>query len=199
MDSLSELLTRHVHTQPERIAVATSDLRTVIGYRQLDSLVRSAAAQLSSLGMSSGDTVALISDNSVDFVVGLLASIISGGRVAPFNPALTTNELSTRVSALSAKATLSPKHHTGQLENWKSGSAACWIMSIEGSGGASTVSIANGDERAPKSYVNGKKSLPIIQRDDVAVVMFTAGSSPSPKAVPLTHGHTVQSIRRISA
>src|SRR5260370_18460900 len=129
MDSLSELLTRHVHTQPERIAVATSDVRTVIGYRQLDSLVRSAAAQLPSLGMSSGDTVALISDNSVDFVVGLLAIIFSGGRVAPLNPALTSNELSTRVSALSAKATLFPKHHTGQLEHWNADSGGRWIMS----------------------------------------------------------------------
>jgi acyl-CoA synthetase (AMP-forming)/AMP-acid ligase II len=199
MDSLSELLTSHVHKQPERIAVATSDLRTVIGYRQFDSLIRSAAAQLSSLGMSSGDTVALISDNSVDFVVGLLAIIFSGARVAPLNPALTSNELSARVSALSAKAMLFPKRHAGQLENWKSSSAARWIMSIEGSGGASTVSIANGDERAPKPYVNGKKSLPIIQRDDVAVVMFTAGSTSAPKAVPLTHGNLVESIRGISS
>jgi non-ribosomal peptide synthetase component E (peptide arylation enzyme) len=68
--SSHELLTTHVHTQPERTAVATSDLRTVISYRQLDTLVRSAAAQLSSMEISKGDTVvALISDNCVEFVV----------------------------------------------------------------------------------------------------------------------------------
>jgi hypothetical protein len=70
-----ELLTTYVHTPPERTAVATSDLRTVISYRQRDTLVRSAAAQLSSMAVSKGkgDTVALISDNSVEFVVALLA------------------------------------------------------------------------------------------------------------------------------
>jgi non-ribosomal peptide synthetase component E (peptide arylation enzyme) len=39
VENLSELLTTHVHKQPDRIAVATSDLRTVISYRQLDTLV----------------------------------------------------------------------------------------------------------------------------------------------------------------
>jgi acyl-CoA synthetase (AMP-forming)/AMP-acid ligase II len=201
MDSLSELLATHVYEQPERIAVATSDLRTVISYLQLDTLVRSAAAQLSSMGTSRGDTVALISDNSVDFVVGLLAIVFLGARVAPLNPALTPNELRTRVSALSAKAVLFSKHKTGQLENRNSaaGNAARWIISIEGSGRASTVSIVSADARIPKADANGRKDLPTIHRDDVAVVMFTAGSTSAPKAVPLTHGNIVESIRGISS
>jgi acyl-CoA synthetase (AMP-forming)/AMP-acid ligase II len=199
MNSLSELLTPHVDKQPERIAVATSDLRIVISYRQLDNLVGSAAAQLSSMGVSRGDTVALISDNSIDFIVGLLAIVFLGARVAPLNPALTSSELSSRVSALSAKAMLFPKHHAGQLENWQAaaGGEDRWIMSIEGSGSDSLVSIANGDGRAPKPDANAKKDLPIIHRDDVAVVMFTAGSTSAPKAVPLTHGNMVESIRGI--
>jgi acyl-CoA synthetase (AMP-forming)/AMP-acid ligase II len=86
------------------------------------------------MGVSRADTVALILDNSVDFVVGFLAVVFLGARVAPLNPALTSNELSTRVSALSAKAMLFPKQHARQLENWESaaGGAAQWIMSNEG-------------------------------------------------------------------
>ena len=61
-ENLSELLTRHVREQPERVAVAASDLRTVISYRQLDALVRSATEQLSGLGLRRGDTVVLVSD-----------------------------------------------------------------------------------------------------------------------------------------
>jgi oxalate---CoA ligase len=201
VDSLSELLTTHVHNQPERTAVATSDLRTVISYRQLDTLARSAAAELSSMGISRGDTVALISENSVEFVVGLLAIVALGARVAPLNPALTPNELTTRVSALSAKAMLFSKHKVGELENWKSPAdrAARWIVSIEGSGGTSIVKIANADGPAPKPDANAKKNLPTIHRDDVAVVMFTAGSTSAPKAVPLTHGNVIESIRGISS
>jgi oxalate---CoA ligase len=199
VDSLSELLTTHVHRQPERIAVATSDLRTAISYRQLDALVRAAAAQLTSMGLGRADTVALISDNNVEFVVGLLAIVFLGARAVPLNPALTPKELSTRLSAISAKAMLFPKGPAGQLENWKSaaGGPSRWIMSIEGSGSASTVIITNGDGRASRAEANAKKSLPIIHRDDVAVVLFTAGSTSAPKAVPLTHGNMAESIRGI--
>ena len=71
--NLSELLSRHVQHQPERIALGTSDLGTVLTYRQLDALIQSARAQLSRFGLKRGDAVALVSDNSVEFVVSLFA------------------------------------------------------------------------------------------------------------------------------
>jgi len=43
MNDLSELLTGQVNQHGDRIAVATSDLATVISYRQLDTFVRSTA------------------------------------------------------------------------------------------------------------------------------------------------------------
>ena len=113
VSALSELLTKHVQQQPFRIAIGTSDLRTTINYRELDALVRSARAQLSRIGLKRGDTIALLSDNSVEFVLGLLALMFSGARVAPLNPALTSNELGTRLSQLSANALLV----TGHLAN----------------------------------------------------------------------------------
>ena len=89
VSELSQLFTRHVQEQPERTAVGTSDGGTVISYGELDALVRSAMAQLSRLGLSRGGTIALVSDNCVEFVIGLLAVVSTGARVAPLNPALT--------------------------------------------------------------------------------------------------------------
>ena len=136
LNNLSELLTRHVQEQPERTAVGTSDGGTVVSYGELDALVRSAMAQLTRLGLSRGGTIALVSDNCVEFVVGLLAVVSSGARVAPLNPALTSPELSRRLSQLSAHALLVPEHLANRLEFADAGSAAHWIMSVEGSGGA---------------------------------------------------------------
>src|SRR5580704_8499220 len=110
VNNLSELLTRHVHERSEHIAVGTSDLQTVLSYGQLDMLVRSAAAQLSSMGTSRGATIAIVFDNSIEFVVSLFAVVSSGARVAPLNPALTSSELSRRLTELSADAVLAPKH-----------------------------------------------------------------------------------------
>jgi acyl-CoA synthetase (AMP-forming)/AMP-acid ligase II len=126
LNNLSELLARHVKERPERTAVGTSDGGIVISYSQLDALVRSAMAHLSWLGLSRGTTIALVSDNSVEFVVGLLAVVSSGARVAPLNPKLTLSELSTRLSELSAHAVLAPEHLANKLEfaDASAGSAA---------------------------------------------------------------------------
>src|SRR5439155_20673999 len=87
--NLSELLSRHVQHQPERIALGTSDLGTVLTYRQLDALIQSASAQLSRRVLKRGDAVALVSHNSVEFVVSLFAIASLGVRFAPLIPART--------------------------------------------------------------------------------------------------------------
>jgi len=198
LNNLSELLTRHVQEQPEHTAVGTSDRGTVISYSQLDVLVRSARAQLSLLGLSRGATIALVSDNSVEFVVSLLAVVSSGARVAPLNPALTLSELSTRLRELSAHAVLVPKHLASKLEfaDAIAGSAARWIMSIGGSGGAHEVRIADRNGQSSRSGVAAATSAP-IDGEDVALLMFTAGTTSAPKVVPLTHRNIVASVQSI--
>ena len=73
----------------------------------------------------------------------------SGARVAPLNPALTSTELATRLSQLSARAVLVPRHLTNKLEfaNSVAESTSFWIMDIEGSGGSSEVRIVSKLER----------------------------------------------------
>jgi oxalate---CoA ligase len=199
LDNLSELLTRHVQEQPERTAVGTSDGGTVISYGQLDALVRSARAQLSWLGLTPGATIGLVADNCVEFVVGLLAAVSSGARVAPLNPALTSSELSRRLSELSAHAVLLPKHLAGKLEftDAIAGNVPRWIMSTESSGGAYEIRIPNGNGQSPASDLAAVASPP-IDGEDVALVMFTAGTTAAPKVVPLTHRNLVASVRGIS-
>jgi len=199
VSELSQLLTRHVQEQPERTAVGTSDGGTVISYGQLDALVRSAMAQLSRLGLSRGATVALVSDNCVEFVVGLLAVVSSGARVAPLNPALTLSELSTRLSELSAHAVLAPKHLASKLEFAEAiaGSAARWIMSVEGSRGAYEVRMADRSGQSGASGVAAETIAP-IDGEDIALLMFTAGTTSAPKVVPLTHRNVVASVHGIS-
>jgi oxalate---CoA ligase len=199
LDNLSELLTRHVQEQPERAAVSTSDGGIVISYGELDALVRSAMAQLSWLGPTRGSTIALVADNCVEFVVGLLAVVSSGARVAPLNPALTLSELSRRLSELSACAVLAPKHLASKLDfaEATAGSVARWIMSIESSGGAHEVRIADRSGQGPESSAAAETIAP-IDGEDVALLMFTAGTTSAPKVVPLTHRNLVASVHGIA-
>jgi len=196
--NLSELLTRHVQEQPERTAVGTSDGGTAISYSQLDALVRSAMVQLCWLGVNRGATIALVSDNTVEFVVTLLATVSLDARVAPLSPALTSAELSARLSELSAHAVLAPKHLASKLDfaDAVTGSAARWIMSIDSAAGVHEVRIANWPGLSPASGVRADASAP-IDDGDVALLMFTAGTTSAPKLVPLTHRNVAASIRGI--
>jgi len=154
--------------------------------------------QLSGLGVSRGATIALVSDNTIEFVVSLLAIVSVGARIAPLNPALTSAELNTRLSKLSAYAALAPKHLASKLElaGTIAGSTARWIMSIEASGGDYDVRIKNtgGQSPAPGAAAN---TTVLIGGEDVALLMFTAGTTSAPKLVPLTHGNVAASIRGI--
>jgi oxalate---CoA ligase len=200
VSALSESLTRHVQQQPARIAIGTSDLRTTITYPQLDVLVRSAMAQLSRMGLKRGNTVALLSDNSVEFVLGLLAIMFSGARVAPLNPALTSNELGTRLSQLSANALLVTGHLANQpgVANNLPQSLAYWIMYLEESGSSSEVRIVDKQGRTPALGATTEPEI-LIESDDIALLMFTGGTTGPPKLVPLTHRNIAASIENISS
>ena len=192
--NLTELFTKHVQQQPDRVAVGTSDLATVLTYRQLDGLVQSAMAQLSSFGLKRGDTVALVSDNSVEFAISLLAIVSTGARVAPLNPALTLAEFSARLSALSPYGVIVPRHLVHKLEFAKSvvKNISCWIMDVEGSGASAGLRI---DEigSTPRE-VPAAEPHTSTGEDDIALLVFTGGTTGAPKLVPWTHRNIAASM-----
>jgi oxalate---CoA ligase len=200
VSALSEPLTRHVQLQPARISIGTSDLRTTITYRQLDALVRLAMVQLSRMGLKRGNTIALLSDNSVEFVLGLLAIMFSGARVAPLNPALTSNELGTRLSQLSANALLVTGHLANQpgFANSLPQSLVYWVIDVEGSGSSSEVRIVDKKGRTSTPGATTEPEI-LIGSDDIALLMFTGGTTGPPKLVPLTHRNIAASIENISS
>jgi oxalate---CoA ligase len=73
-----------------------------------------------------------------------------------------------------------------------------WIILIESSGGSHEVRITNKDGQSAASGVAGETSGP-IDEDEIAVVMFTAGTTSAPKLVPLTHRNIVASVQSIAS
>lgn len=198
VSDLSELLTKHLQQQPERTAVGIADLETIVSYRQLDTLVRSVMAQLSYFGLKRGDTVALVSDNSVEFVLGLLAGVSLGARVAPLNPALTSTELKVRLAQLSAHCVLVSRHLANKVFLDDRVHETLLIIEIDASGSSCEVRLVDqqGRTQAPSTIAQPNMS---IDSDDVALLMFTGGTTGAPKLVPLTHRNILASIESISS
>jgi len=79
---------------PDRVAVGTAAGDRKATYRDLRALTRDLAAKLDGLGISRTDTVAIFSDNSMEFVLALFGVLFLGAAAAPLNPDLAPAEIS---------------------------------------------------------------------------------------------------------
>jgi len=116
------------------------------------------------------------------------------------NPALKSNELTTRLSQLSANALLVTGHLANQpgFANSLPQSLAYWIMDLEGSGSSAEVRIVHKEGRTPAPGATTEPEI-LIESDDIAFLMFTGGTTGPPKLVPLTHRNIAASIENISS
>ena len=192
-----ELISKHVGQQPQRTAIGTSDLQTILTYAELDALVRSVKTQLSSLGLRRGSTVALVSDNSIEFVLSLLTVLSAGGRVAPLNPAVSLTELFQRLSQLSPDAVLVPRHVSNNVK-FAEGTPV-WIMDLNSPGTSRTAQVITQRGRATVPAPSVEPNISDEDAENAALLMFTGGTTGSPKLVPLTDRNLVASIENISS
>ena len=92
--TLCQLLNDSAHRWPDRVAVGTAAGDRKATYRDLHALTHDPAAKLHGLGISRTDTVAIFSDNSMDFVLALLGVLFLGAAAPPLNPELAPAEIS---------------------------------------------------------------------------------------------------------
>jgi long-chain acyl-CoA synthetase len=132
------------------------------------------------LGLRPGDRVAILSANNRMFVVGYLAVLGAGCVAVPLNPLSPPAEVAAELDAVEARAAIvgpsaarSFEHH---LEH---------VLTTED----------------VERLARGSAPVPVVERqpDDLAALLFTAGTAGAPKAAMLTHGNLHTNIRQAQA
>ena len=166
--------------------------------------VRSIAYRLAEEGVGFGERVALIGENHPNWAIAYLGIIYRGAVVTPLDPATATQALATFLKSSEAKlAFVSPS----SFDKFR---AACELS------GTNIPAVAlrpfthtNGigdfanwaETPVPESF---NQTPPAPKAEDLALLMYTSGTTGMPKAVPLTHGniyaesYKVQEVMRIS-
>lgn len=181
-----------IDAHPDRAVALVSRGRTTT-YGELRAQVASLRGGLRSLGLVPGDRVAVAGANNWFFPVAYLASLGVGAVVVPMNPSGAGPELQEQLAATGARvAVVSPS----AVEAFATIDRAA--VRLEHVLVPSGVDLAGAEDL---EALFDKAPAPAVERadDDLAVLMFTAGTAGPPKAAKLTHGNLRSNLEQVQA
>ncbi|MEH7114222.1 fatty acid--CoA ligase family protein [Neobacillus niacini] len=176
-------------------------------YAELDGAITKFASGLEKLGVKQGDHIALLLGNSPHFVIGLYGALRLGATVIPVNPIYTADEIGyilnngdvKLVVALDMAIPLAEKAHAflPKVEQF----VFC-ETSENGIGQHNVESLTLYPKMKSFSEVIAIGDLsfvgPELQDDDIAIILYTSGTTGKPKGAMLTHKNLYSNASDVS-
>jgi acyl-CoA synthetase (AMP-forming)/AMP-acid ligase II len=158
-----------------------------LSYADLDDRSRRFAAFLFARGAIPGDRVAILLQNVSEFVVAYFGSIGAGCLAVPVNYRLSPPEVGYILSDCSASVVVTTGNQYGKLVAERQGaSVSTWVL--VGDDFPGTFPFAETLARDP---VPGPAK---VDPDDVAVLLYTSGTTGFPKGAMLSHRNTLFNV-----
>jgi long-subunit acyl-CoA synthetase (AMP-forming) len=184
--TVSEALRRTAANHPDIVAVRTADDRVSLTWSQLLRRVDDVAGGLAKLGVTRGDTVALMLGNRPEFHIVDLAAATLGA--TPFSIYLTYPAEDIRYlieDAASTVAIVEQAYVEQLLAARKDLPNLSHVIVVDGEPPAGTVALADIEGSNPGFDPIAASSE--ISPDDLVTLIYTSGTTGPPKGVQLTH------------
>ncbi len=181
---LAEWLTRRAARAPHKPALTCNGITW--NYGELIDRIERMSAVLAAGGVTPGARVGYLGLNDPMFVVVLFATARIGAICVPLNFRLSGQELAFIIGDAGVHTLVVGEEHIAVIDAVRSG-LACHRFIHRGAG-------APGWESADALMAEAcaARSLPVavpVRADDVAVIMYTSGTTGHPKGAMLTHGN----------
>ncbi|WP_420733904.1 AMP-binding protein [Brevibacterium luteolum] len=175
-DVIRDLVLPAVKKHGSRTAVI-ADGRTWT-YRELHNAAREVASILVARGVKASDPVAIMLDNSAEYLVADLAIASVGAAKVPINLMLSPAEMTYILSDSGAKLVLTSDARRGTLSDATGESVLeKLILSVSDE---RRVAVADAD--GPLT-ADAAQELPAVSAEDIALIMYTGGTTGRPKGV----------------
>lgn len=167
--NLAEIIEGHPDEAPALLAPDRT-----ITYGQLRAEVAAARGGLARLGVAPGDRVALALANGWPFVVAYLAVLGVGAVAVPVNPTMPATAVAQEIGLVRARVAVAGPAAASMIEQVAAGQAAADRITV-------VRDVAD---------LLGSDPAPAVDRrpEDLALLVFTAGTAGPAKAAMLTHG-----------
>jgi len=183
------MLADAVRLAPGREALVCGSDR--LSYAEFGQCVAALASELSALGVR-GQRVAVVLGNSVDLCIALLAIQTAGAQVAPLNPLYTSHELRPLLNDMEAASVIYDE------------GLAPHLMPLFDEFAISN-RIAIGAAPPARRLTEGRQSgatldaLPLPSPNDLALLLYTGGTTGHPKGVDITHASVVYNEAQLNS
>ena len=165
--------------------------RPWMNFGQLRALTDGTIKALNALGIGRNRRVAIVLDNGPEMAAAFVA-IAAGATTAPLNPAYRAEEFEFYLTDLKAAALVVAEGSTTPARDMAVKLGVPVVELVAQSGGPAGDFTLRPTGSMPASVADGP-----AQKNDVALVLHTSGTTSRPKIVPLSHANICASARHI--
>ena len=178
---LAVWLRRVAQRYPDRPALSCDD--TTWTYAELQGRIEALSATLAGRGVRAGDRVGYLGFNDPHFLIALFASARLNAIFVPLNFRLTGPEIAFIVEDAGVSLLLADAHHRPVIDGVRGELSCAQYLSVD--------AAASGWDALPQLDLIPDSVPPEVQvdPDEVALIMYTSGTTGHPKGAMLTHGN----------
>ncbi|MDC3413740.1 fatty acid--CoA ligase family protein [Aquibacillus sp. 3ASR75-11] len=187
--NLADQLSVIAKEKPNKVAYVFHNAETT--YQELEGAVTKFASSLKKLGYEKGDHLALVTGNSPHFIIGLYGAIRIGVTVIPINPIYTPDEIGYILKDGDVKGVITMDLFVKSFEGFVDTipSIEHYIIVETGANDLTGSSISDKMQSFSQLVQDGELEKDRLQLNDhdVAVILYTSGTTGKPKGAMLTN------------
>ncbi len=158
------------------------DASETLSFNELAERAHNIAKSLRNRGVALGEPIGILASNSPAWVTTCLGILAVGAAVAPFDVQQSEAERSSLLEIIGCRFLFSDREVSGQ------GIRAAGIPQPDGALLLHTLSPSAGENAAQPP------AFPVAKPNDLALIVYTSGTTGTSKAVPLTHSNIMSTI-----